>query len=263
VNSELENKVAVVLGVSNHQGIGYAIAHQLINAGATVLISARTETVLKSAAEVLQCDYMVCDITDNQQITDLANATIERFGSLDIAVNCTGISAPSNTSDVSFDEANQAVQVMLLGTLFFIQAMGQAMTASESSTPSIVTISSITASSPAVGNVAYLGAKAGADHIVRSAALEFGSRNIKVNSVSPGFTAGTPMANEYLQVPGLRETFEKEIPLGRLNTATDVAHAVVWLCDDDAYITGQNIKIDGGNSLSRLPNAAEMAALFS
>ena len=97
-----------------------------------------------------------------------------------------------------------------------------------------------------------MGAKAGTDHLVRIAATEFGPRGIKVNSVSPAFTE-TPMTAGFLATPGVREAFEAEIPLGRLNTAEDVAATVLWLSSEDAYITGENIHPSGGNRLRRLP----------
>ena len=97
-----------------------------------------------------------------------------------------------------------------------------------------------------------MGAKAGTDHLVRVAAFEYGPQGIKINSVSPGFTE-SPMTAEFLKIPGIREMFEKEIPLGRLNTVDDVAAAALWVCSDEAYLTGQNIQVNGGNTLRRLP----------
>ena len=106
-------------------------------------------------------------------------------------------------------------------------------------------------------HAAYMAAKAGTDHLVRIAALEYGRRNIRVNSVSPGFT-DTPMTNALLGIAGFRDAFEKEIPLGRLSTIEDVAAATAWVCCDEAYMTGQNLQINGGLSLRRLPTMKEL-----
>jgi 2-hydroxycyclohexanecarboxyl-CoA dehydrogenase len=87
--------------------------------------------------------------------------------------------------------------------------------------------------------------------------VETGQRNIRVNSVSPGFT-DTPMTNALLALAGFRDAFEKEIPLGRLSTIEDVATAAAWVCSDEAYMTGQNLQINGGLSLRRLPTMKEL-----
>ncbi|MFT6032436.1 MAG: 2-hydroxycyclohexanecarboxyl-CoA dehydrogenase [Arenicella sp.] len=251
-------KRVLVLGVSEANSIGYAIAQKFIDQGARVLIAGRTESKIKQASELLGVESYVSDVRQASQLQQLVTHAVSLFGGLDVAVNCSGVPAASDIASVTEDEAHNAVNVMLIGTLFFLQKMSSVMSAGGS----IVTLSSITATCPTVGNAAYLSAKAGADHLVRAAALEFGPKKIKVNSVSPGFTDATPMSQDYLKVNGLREAFEKEIPLGRLNTCGDVANAVAWLCSDDCFMSGQNLQINGGNSLTRLPSGSELAALF-
>ena len=97
---------------------------------------------------------------------------------------------------------------------------------------------------------------------MRIAALEYGGRNIRVNSVAPGFTGDTPMSRDFMRIEGLRETFEKQIPLGRLNTAADVAQTICWLVDPETYVTGQTIQVNGGHSLTRMPSRDDFVALM-
>jgi NAD(P)-dependent dehydrogenase (short-subunit alcohol dehydrogenase family) len=113
-------------------------------------------------------------------------------------------------------------------------------------------ISSATATIMLNDHAAYMGAKAGVDHIVRVAAFEFGKYGIRVNSISPGLTA-TPMTAEHMAVPGLTEAFQAEYPLGRIGTSEDIAAAAVYLASDECFVTGQNLQVNGGLTLRRNP----------
>jgi len=101
----------------------------------------------------------------------------------------------------------------------------------------MVIASSQTALLAPPGLAAYAGTKAGADHIVRIAAVEYGARGIRVNSLSPGFTR-SGMTDGYFQIPTLEGAFLREIPLGRLPTVKDIANAALWLASDEAFTTG-------------------------
>lgn len=255
---KLAQKRALVLGVSSEHGIGYQIASHLLAAGGEVMIAGRNPEKTDAVASSLTTASAVCDIRYPEQLESLAETASDKLGGLDITVNCTGVPAASSIARASEQEVRTAMEVMLLGTFFFLQKMAAAI----GENGSIVTLSSITASRPMAGNAAYVSAKAGADHLVRSAAIEYGPKQIRINSVSPGFTDDTPMSRDFLKVPGLREVFEKEIPLGRLNTAEDVAKTVCWLCGDDAFLTGQNLQVNGGHNLMRMPTADELTALY-
>jgi len=129
--------------------------------------------------------------------------------------------------------------------------------ASGSGAGSIVTISSLTATLAGEGLALYGGSKAGVDHAVRVAALEYGRYGIRVNALSPGL-ARTPMTEAYFAEPGFAGAFAKETPLGRLTEPDDVADAALWLASEQAFVTGENLQVNGGASLRRLPSAAEI-----
>lgn len=123
---------------------------------------------------------------------------------------------------------------------------------------SIIILSSLSTLRPVFPHFAYACAKAATDCLVRYAALEYGSRNIRINSILPGLIV-SDMTSELLTGPGVMETFEKEIPLGYAGYPKDYANAVLWLAGS-AYVTGLNIPVCGGNQLTRFPRPDEFPA---
>lgn len=251
--ARFSDKVAIVIGVSNENSIGGAVAGRLIQEGANVIITARTAEKVDAVASKIGAVGEVCEIADERQVSELADKAIERYGRLDVAVNCAGLALMGYIESTSEEVLREAVDVHLIGPFFFIKQMARVM----ENGGAIATMSSVTATLTFENHAAYMAAKAGTDHLVRTAAVEYGRRNIRVNSVSPGFT-DTPMTNALLALAGFRDAFEKEIPLGRLSTIEDVAAATAWVCSDEAYMTGQNLQINGGLSLRRLPTMKEL-----
>jgi NAD(P)-dependent dehydrogenase (short-subunit alcohol dehydrogenase family) len=246
--TRFDKKVAVVLGASETKSMGGVIAARLAAQGAQVVVASRRRGKVDELAAEIGAVGMVCDITQESDVAALAEFAVTRFGRLDIAVNCAGEAVMGYIAKTDEATLRRATDIHYIGPFFFIKHMAAKMP----NGGSIVTLSSITATLTFPNHAAYMGAKAGTDHLVRIAATEFGPRGIKVNSVSPAFTE-TPMTAGFLATPGVREAFEAEIPLGRLNTAEDVAATVLWLSSEDAYITGENIHPSGGNRLRRLP----------
>lgn len=228
--------------------MGGVIAKRLLEEGAQVIVSSRSTAKAAATAAALGAHPATCDITQEAEVEALAELARQRFGRLDVAVNCAGEAIMGFVSATDEATLRRAVDIHFVGPFFFIKHMAARMGRGAS----IVTISSITATLTFQNHAAYMGAKAGTDHLIRVAAVEYGSQGIRLNSVSPGFTE-SPMTREFLKIPGVRESFEEEIPLGRLNTTEDVAAAVLWLSSDEAYVTGQNLQVNGGNTLRRLP----------
>ena len=145
--------------------------------------------------------------------------------------------------------------LQFIGPFYFFQAMIGAMTQGGS----IIRISSATATIMLNDHAAYMGAKAGTDHVIRCVANEFGERGIRANSISPGLT-DTPMTAGAKQTPGVFEAFAAAYPLGRVGTSDDIAAAAVWLASDECFMTGQNLQVNGGLTLRRNPNRDEITA---
>ena len=246
--ARFDDKVVVVLGASDRDSMGGATARLFAREGAHVIVAARRLDRCQSLATEIGGTAIGCNITSEKDLSDLAQAAIDKLGRLDVAVNCVGEAVMGDIAETDEATLRHSTDLHFVGPFLFIKQMAARM----GEGGSIVSVSSITATLMFPNHAAYMGAKAGTDHLVRIAASEYGRKGIKVNSVSPGFTE-SPMTKGFLAIPGVRETFEKEIPLGRLNTVEDVAATIAWLSSDDAFFTGQNLHPSGGNTLSRLP----------
>jgi len=197
-----------------------------------------------------------CDITDWAQCKALAEAALARFGRLDAAVNSAGFEDNAPVAALEPARVEKMVAVQFTGALYFIQHMANAM--AQGGGGSIITVSSLTATLVAEGYAPYAGAKAGINHASRIAASEFGPQRVRVNVISPT-TVETPMIAALFATPGVREAMIAETPLGELPGVEDVADLLLFLASDEsAFITGENIHIDGGGALRRLPRRAEM-----
>ncbi|TAL03337.1 MAG: SDR family oxidoreductase [Rhodospirillaceae bacterium] len=106
---------------------------------------------------------------------------------------------------------------------------------------------------------AYMGTRAGTDHITHCVAHEFGGEGIRANSISPRLT-DTPMNAAAKQAPCLFENFVASYPLGRIGTSDDIAAAAVWLASDECYMSGANLQVNGGLILRRNPTREDIAA---
>jgi len=146
------------------------------------------------------------------------------------------------------------LSIIFKGSFYFMQVMVAAMRRGGS----IINISSAVADIMFENHAAYMGAKAGMNHVTRAVANEYGARGIRANIVAPGLTV-TPMLGNFM-APGMVEAFIKEYPLGRLTTVDDVANAAVFVASDECFMTGQTFHVTGGLTLRRNPTAAEIQA---
>lgn len=248
----LQGKVAVVLGASAEGGTGWAIAETLAAAGARVVVGARSLVPLTKLAEKIEGLAIACDAGEELQVQALAEAAIETYGALHIAVNAAGLPVMSSIADSTQAQLQASLRVNYLGNVYFIKHMAAAM----KTEGSIVVISSMSTTHPLLPHFAYACAKAASDCLVRYAAIEYGPRRIRVNSILAG-TIVSDLSRELFASSQVRTVFEKEIPLGRLGYPADFANAVLWLAGP-AFVTGLNLQVSGGNQLTRFPTTAEM-----
>lgn len=251
-NVNLSGKVAVVLGASAEGGTGWAIAEALAAQGAKVVVGARSLQPLQRLAQRIGGTAVTCDAGDRAQVEALAKAARETYGRLDIAVNSAGLPVMSLVSEVTQDKLDDAVRVNFFGNVYFVKYMAEAI----GSNGSIVLISSMSTTHPVFPHFAYACAKSAADCLVRYAAIEYGARGIRINSILPG-AIRSEMAREAFAVPGFEAAYVKEIPLQRVGLPEDFANAVLWLAGP-AYVTGLNLQVNGGNQLTRLPYLSEL-----
>src|SRR4249919_2716511 len=210
----LKGKSAVVTGAAS--GIGKAIATAFVSAGAQVLL---------------------CDINDKAR---------ERFGSLDIVVNCAGFGAIAPLTELT-GEKWRSVQAVTLDGVFYGVKHGARQMLEQGLPGVIINISSVNGQQAGEGQIAYCAAKAGVDQITRCGALELGGRGIRVVGIAPGMVE-TPLTRKELENPAMRELFLGVIPMRRAVPAEEIAAAAVFLASDQAgSINGHTLVIDAGS----------------
>lgn len=248
----LEGKVAVVLGASAEGGTGWAIAETLAGAGAKVVVAARRLEPLQRLADKIGGKAVACDAGRADEIAALAEAAEAVFGPIDIAVNSSARPIVGTIAQATPEQVQRSLDVNFLGQVNFVRCMAEKM----KDGGSIILISSSSAAQPVMPFFPYACAKAATDCLVRYAAVEYGSRGIRVNSILPG-PIKTALAAAIFAAPGAEAVFEREIPLGRVGEPQDFADVVLWLAGPH-YITGVNMPVSGGMQLTRTPRADEM-----
>jgi 3-oxoacyl-[acyl-carrier protein] reductase len=245
----LKNKVAVVTGAS--QGIGRETALALAEAGAKVVVAARSEEKLTALAGAIaaaggEAFAVKMDVADAEQVKAGFKQVIEKFGRLDILVNNAAVTRDGLAMRMKKDDWDAVLQTNLTGAHLCIQ---QALpTMMKARAGRIINISSIVAQMGNAGQANYVAAKAGLIGLTKAIAIEIASRGITVNAVAPGFIA-TPMTD--VLPDKVKEELKVRIPLGRMGSARDVASAIVFLASDEAgYITGHVLSVNGGMHLA-------------
>ncbi|ARS26695.1 SDR family NAD(P)-dependent oxidoreductase [Sphingomonas sp. KC8] len=259
MTERLKGKAALVLGVAPGN-VGEAIAKRYLSEGARVMIAGRRADALEAVAAEIGADWLACDITVQQDIDHLVTAAADRLGKIDIGVNATGWGLLKPFLDHDRTDLDQMNAIQFTGPFQYFQALLRAMP----SGGSIIQISSVTATIMFDHHAAYMGTKAGIDHVIRCIAHEFGHQGIRANSIAPGGVADAPMSGGGLALPGVASLYRREIPLGRSGVSADVADAALWLASDESsFVTGQVLHVSGGQTLRRNPSIMEVYAAFA
>jgi len=243
--ARFQDRVAVVTG--GGKGIGRAIAARLACGGAKVVLSGRDGAALETACGEIRAQggealAVSGDVAKPSDAEQLCARTLEAFGRADILVNNAGITRDNLVMRMSEEEWDQVIDTNLKGTFLCIKAFARPMM--KQRWGRIVNVSSVVGMLGNPGQANYVASKAGVIGLTKAVAKELASRHITVNAVAPGFieTAMTSGLNEKV-----REALQAQIPLGRLGSPDDVAHAVTFLCSEEAaYVTGQVLSVDGG-----------------
>lgn len=252
--SILDGKTAIILGASGDNNMGSATARLFAEQGANIVLGARRVEGIRDLAEQLGAVAVQCDISNEADLSSIAQTAVDRFGRLDVAVNFAGTNVQESVLEMTREGLTAVSEVHFIGGALFIKNMAKAM----KDGGSIITASSLTALVPTSGTAGYASSKKAIDHLVRVAAHELGEHNIRVNSIIPGFTRSN-MTEAYFAIPTLEAAFKKEIPLGRLGVIEDIASAALWLASDGSRsTTGQAIDCTSGQSLRRTPTGAEI-----
>jgi NAD(P)-dependent dehydrogenase (short-subunit alcohol dehydrogenase family) len=244
----LEDKVFVVTGGS--RGIGLSIAGLLLDQGARVVICGRKEEGLSLAETSLNAGERLLAVPAHvaraEDVDNLMDRTIEKFGRLDGLINNVGMNIVSTVVDVDPSLWQKIIDTNLNGAFLCARKAGQMMR--DQKYGKIVNISSLAASRSAPAMGIYGIAKAGIEMMTKVLAQELALFNIQVNAVAPGMVR-TPFSEPFWSNEDFYELIVKTIPMGRIAEPEDVAHPVLFLCSEGAgFITGQIIGVDGGAS---------------
>ena len=237
-------RTVIVTGAA--KGIGKAIAKEFANKGYNVVINYKTseaaamELKEELASEGKSVEIYKADVSKKEEVKDLIDFTINRFGKIDVLVNNAGISEIIPFADIDEENWDKMIDNNLKSVYLTTKEAIENMLKYKDG--HIINISSIWGITGASCEVHYSTAKAGIIGFTKALAQEMGPSNIKINAIAPGII-DTDM-NKELSKEELIE-IEKEIPLGKMGKAEDVAKAVAFLAESN-YITGQIIRIDGG-----------------
>lgn len=244
----LAGKVALVTGGS--RGIGRAIALALGKRGAKVIVNfASREDAAKAVAdEIIAAGGAAAiagfDVANSTAVTDAIKAIGKDHGGLDILVNNAGVAVNGLLMRFSDDQWAKTLNTNLAGAFHCIRAASTLLLKAKAS-GRVINITSVVGESGNGGQAAYAASKAGMIGLTMATAKELASRGVTCNAVSPGFI-DTDMTAEHLP-EAQRAKLIEQIPLARIGSADDVAHAVAFLAGPEAsYITGQVIRVNGG-----------------
>ena len=248
MNIDLAGKVALISGAS--RGIGRGIALEMGRSGAKVVVNYRThgDEAEAVAAEIRRAgsDALAhrADVADREAVDAMVDATVEKFGRLDIAVANAYYSKREPFLDLALEAAQRTLEVTFWGAFHIAQAGARQMV-KQGEGGAILFISSVLAWIPLPTSLPYNAAKAGIDQMSATIANELTEHRIRSNVIAPGYT-DTPGERQYATEAQLREA-ATTLPWKRLGTPEDIANAATFLCSDAAdYITGAVLSVDGG-----------------
>jgi NAD(P)-dependent dehydrogenase (short-subunit alcohol dehydrogenase family) len=250
MGERLKGKAAIITGGAS--GIGASTARLFHGEGASVLIVDRTGEEAAALARSLDTDggrvrALTADVVEEAAVSGCVQAALDAWGRLDIVVNNAGVPSRMTLEDLTPEEMDRVLGVNLKGPLLLCK---HAMPALQRTSGAIVNVVSISATCGIPGQFIYAPSKGALAQMTRQLAVEYASRGVRVNAVSPG-TIDTPMLRQGRIDPERHERNLKFLmsqhPIGRFGRPEEVAAAILFLASDEAsFITGANLAVDGG-----------------
>jgi NAD(P)-dependent dehydrogenase (short-subunit alcohol dehydrogenase family) len=243
----LKGRTAVITGGS--RGLGEAMAKALSAAGAQIALVARDHARLRQVRDEIAAsggvsELFSADVTQENQVAQLADAIKIRFGNPQILINSAGINLRKNLVDFTLAEFRSVLDASLISTFLMCRALVPGMQGTGYGR--ILNLSSIMSHISLPGRAAYSSAKAALLGLTRALALELAHDGITVNGISPG-PIGTDMNRSLMNNPEVNAQFLANIPVGRWGKVEEIGALACYLCSDAAgFVTGTDIVIDGG-----------------
>src|SRR2546421_7559710 len=248
-----ENRVALVTGAGS--GLGLATEKAFAESGASVVLADWNEESVRSAAKDLTAHgYKAlpirCDVANDAEVEAMVAQTVATFGRLDAAYNNAGVqNVLAETADAPREDFDRVMAINLRGVWSCMKFELRQMRKQGSG--AVVNCSSLGGIVGGAGRGTYHAAKHGVLGLTKSAALEYAAKGIRINAVCPGLI-DTPMSNQMKaagQAGALREMM-KDVPIGRVGRAEEIADAVLWLCSSAAsLVVGHALAVDGGYTI--------------
>ena len=243
----LENKTAVVIGGTT--GIGRVLSLGLSEAGADVIASARRQEQVDETATLIEQRSrktlrLASDVRDRASLESLRDAVFQKFGKVDILINCAGKIKRTPTITMPEEEWSDILETNLTGTFRACQIFGRHML--ERGYGRIVNIASLNSFVALTEVAAYASSKAGVVALTRSLAVEWSKKGVTVNAIAPGVFR-TPLNAELLDSTSRGQELLWRTPMGRFGKTEELVGAAVYLASDAAsFVTGETIVVDGG-----------------
>jgi NAD(P)-dependent dehydrogenase (short-subunit alcohol dehydrogenase family) len=248
----LAGKVALVTGAAT--GIGAAIARRFGQEGARVAVADINESEGVRTAAAIDGLFVRCDTGQADQASNAVAQTVATFGGLDILINAAAhLGGNHDAAEMSPEEWRAVLGVTLDGVFYCSKYAAQAML--QRGIGAIVNIASVEGMMGAAGHAAYVTGKSALFGLTRSMAIDFGTRGIRVNAISPGIIdSNRPDIQRYKQDPVVMQFWRDMTVLDRMGRPEEIAAAALFLASDEAsYITGQNLAVDGGWTIGHAP----------
>jgi NAD(P)-dependent dehydrogenase (short-subunit alcohol dehydrogenase family) len=244
---DLTGRVALVTG--GNKGLGKAMARGFAEAGADVVIASRHESELQSALEEILAGtgrrgaYCVTDVSEREQVKQLAHFALEKMGKVDILVNNAGMNAPQAIDAITDDTWDRVLEVNLSSVMALTRELAPQM--KERRWGRIVHISSVMGQISKEKRNVYSATKSALMGLVRANALDLGPFNVTANCIAPGpFLTDMPMS---VLSDAEKQVFADRTALGRWAQPRELVGPVLMLCSEaGSYVTGQTIFVDGG-----------------
>lgn len=244
-SKKLDGQIALVTGATG--GIGRAIAQHLYAQGAVVALSGTRESVLTELAQELgkRAHVFTCDLSNSESVEALVPAVESQFGQVDILINNAGVTRDGLIVRMKDEDWEKVMDVNLTSIFRLCRAVTRGMMKRRQGR--IINISSVVGFTGNPGQTNYTATKAGVVGFSKSLAIELATRGITVNCVAPGFIESA-MTRDLPEA--VKSKILGNIPMGRMGTSDDIAHAVAFLAaPESGYLTGQTLHINGGLSM--------------